>query len=94
MPATDQRETKVFRRPERMVQARCDVHPWMVSHIGVVEHPWFAISDGQGRFSIEGVPPGTYEVTAWHETLGEVSGTAEVPPKGAGRVELVFEATP
>ncbi len=94
MPAKDQRETKVFRRPERMVQARCDVHPWMVSHIGVVEHPWFAISDGQGRFSIEGVPPGTYEVTAWHETLGEVSGTAEVPPKGAGRVELVFEATP
>jgi len=90
MPAKDQRETKVFRRPERMVQARCDVHPWMISHIGVVEHPWFAISDEQGRFRIPGVPPGTYGVVAWHEVLGEVTGTAEVAPSGQATVTLTF----
>lgn len=94
MPAQDQRETKVFRRPERMVQARCDVHPWMVSHIGVVEHPWFGITDAQGRFRLDGVPPGTYEVTVWHEVLGEVKGEATVPASGEATLDLVYEAVP
>jgi len=94
MPAKDQRETKVFRRAERMVQARCDVHPWMVSHIGVVAHPWFAITDDEGRFVIEGVPPGSYGVVAWHEVLGEITGQAEVSPSGTATVQLVYEEVP
>ncbi len=94
MPAKDQRETKVFRRPERMVAARCDVHPWMVSHIGVVEHPWFAITDAQGRFQLPGLPPGSYELEVWHEVLGTKKATATVDPSGTARVEVVFDHLP
>jgi plastocyanin len=94
MPAKDQRESKVFRRPERMVGARCDVHPWMVSHIGVVEHPWFAITDADGRFELPGLPPGTYELEVWHEVLGTKKAKATVSASGTARVEVVFDALP
>ncbi len=50
----------------------CDLHPWMEAWILVVEHPWFAVSDRQGRFSIEGVPPGTWDVEAWHPHFGRL----------------------
>ncbi|MCB9675625.1 MAG: urate hydroxylase PuuD [Alphaproteobacteria bacterium] len=89
MPAKDQRITRTFLRPERMVAARCDVHPWMLSHIGLVEHDWWAISGEDGSFSFDGVPPGTYTVKAWHEVFGE--RTAEITVGAdAPSVELVF----
>jgi uncharacterized membrane protein/plastocyanin len=88
MPAKEQRETRTFKRPEVMVQARCDVHPWMRAYIGVVPHPWFAVSDESGAFAIEGVPPGTYGIEAWHEVFGTAAETVTVPERGA--IDLSF----
>jgi uncharacterized membrane protein/plastocyanin len=88
MPAQGQRDTKTFRRPEVMVQTRCDVHPWMTAHVGVVEHPWFAVTGADGAFSFAGLPPGEYVVDAWHETLGVREAKAVVAPGGA--VDLTF----
>ena len=59
-----------FDQAEVMVRFKCDVHPWMSSYMGVVEHPFFAVSTDDGSYSIDGVPAGTYTVEAWHETLG------------------------
>jgi uncharacterized membrane protein/plastocyanin len=73
MPQKDQRLTKVFKRPDVMLQAKCDIHPWMATYLGVVPHPWFAVTDKQGAFTIPGVPPGTYEVEFWHEIFGRVT---------------------
>jgi len=89
MPGKDQRITRQFLRPERMVEARCDVHPWMESHIGIVEHDWWAISGPDGSFELNGVPFGSYEVTAWHEVFGEQKASLTVGAGGAA-VELVF----
>ncbi|MEM9490021.1 MAG: carboxypeptidase regulatory-like domain-containing protein, partial [Myxococcota bacterium] len=92
MPAQDQRITRTFKRPEVMVQARCDVHPWMRSYIGVVPHPWFAISAEDGSFALTGVPPGEYVVEAWHEVYGTQTATVTVTARGEAEQSFTFAA--
>ena len=62
--------THTFTVPEVMVRFKCDVHPWMAAHVGVVAHPFFAVTDATGAFAIKGLPPGTYTIEAWHEKYG------------------------
>jgi len=50
---------------------KCDVHPWMKSWVLVSDHPYFAVTDANGNFSIEGIPSGTYEVVCWQEKFGK-----------------------
>jgi plastocyanin len=56
--------------PEVMVQVRCDVHPWMRAYIGVLDHPYFAVTGPDGRFTLADVPSGDLVVRAWHERFG------------------------
>jgi plastocyanin len=53
------------------IYAECDVHGWMQAHVAVVDNPYYAITDENGRFSIAELPPGNYRVKIWHEYLGE-----------------------
>ena len=46
---------------------KCDVHPWMKTWVLVSDHPYFAVTDSNGNFSIDGIPAGTYEVVCWQE---------------------------
>ncbi len=48
----------------------CDVHPWMHAYAVVQDHPYFAVTGGDGAFSISGLAPGAYTLEAWHPTLG------------------------
>jgi plastocyanin len=59
-----------FARQEVMVPVKCNVHPWMRAYIGVVAHPFFAVTGDDGSFTIKGLPPGTYTIQAWHEKYG------------------------
>jgi plastocyanin len=70
-----------FTKPEVMVRFKCDVHGWMAAHIGVMGHPFFAVSAADGTFSFSGVPPGGYTVEAWHEVFGTRTARVTV---GAG----------
>jgi len=54
-----------------MIPIKCNQHPWMKMYLGVLPHPFFSVSDENGMFRIEGLPPGSYTLAAWHETLGE-----------------------
>ena len=58
---------KAFAREETMIPVKCNVHPWMKSYIGVVKHPFFAVTGADGTFTIKGLPPGEYTIGAWHE---------------------------
>jgi uncharacterized membrane protein/plastocyanin len=80
---------KKFMRPETMVNAKCDIHPWMGAYIGVVSHPYFAVSDANGEFSIKGVPAGTYTLEAWHEVYGRL--TKEIKLSANGSVSANFK---
>lgn len=66
---------------------KCDVHPWMLAHVRVFDHPYFATSKEDGTYSIAKVPDGEYTFVAWHEKFGEVEQKATV--KG-GKAELNF----
>jgi len=70
MPIKDQRISKRFDHPEILLQAKCSVHPWMGVYIAILDHPYYAISDENGGFQIQGLPDGTYTLEAWHEAFG------------------------
>ena len=56
-----------------LVRMLCDAgHPWMNAYVLVTEHPYFAITDENGNFVLNGVPPGTYTITMWHEGQAKV----------------------
>lgn len=90
MPTRGQRTRRRFEREETMVRVRCDVHPWMAAFVGVLEHPWFGVSDERGLASIEELPPGRYEVSAWHEVLGRRTGSVTLEPRGDAELTLSF----
>jgi plastocyanin len=69
-PVQGMLETRTFTSPEVMVRIKCDLHPWMTAFIGVVDHPYFAVTGEDGRFALTGVPDGTYTLAVWHERFG------------------------
>ena len=85
---------KTFARPEVLIPVKCNQHPWMKSYIGVLRHPFYAVSAEDGTFTIKGVPPGTYTVAAWHEKGGpngtEKTMQVTVPPNGSGKADFAF----
>ena len=77
-PATVKEMTTSFPKPEGMFQIKCDVHPWMLAWVGVFTHPFFSTTRTDGKFTISGLDPGTYEITAWHEKLGTQTASVTV----------------
>ncbi|MBI4566081.1 MAG: hypothetical protein HY716_15450 [Planctomycetes bacterium] len=86
-----------FHEPQPILRLKCDIHPWMVGWLGIFDHPFHAVTGEDGTFEFKSLPPGRYEIAAWHEGEGlrrqelvqtatiEVSGTLELP-------DFVFEA--
>jgi plastocyanin len=72
-----------FKGPDVMMAIICDVHSYMRSFVGVLEHPCFAVTGDDGSFHIQGVPPGDYTLSVWHETLGRRQTTITVGPRAA-----------
>jgi plastocyanin len=78
MPPTLKEATTVFSKPEEVFHIKCDVHPWMSAYMAVFNHPFFASTGPDGKFTISGLDPGTYEITAWHERLGTQTASVTV----------------
>ena len=84
---------KTFKRSEILVPVKCNQHPWMKAYIGVVKHPFYAVSKEDGTFEIKGVPAGTYTVVAWHEKFGEKTAQVKVDAKGSVTSDFAFDST-
>jgi plastocyanin len=85
---------RVFNKPEVMVPLRCDIHPWMSAWLGVVPHPFYAVSAEDGTFSIRNLPPGRYTLQAWHETLGTQTREVTVTPGRMVKADFDFKPKP
>jgi len=89
MPGRGARRSHLLARAG-VIRVGCDIHGWMGAWILVANEPHHAVTDGRGRFTIPGVPPGTYTAIAWHERLGERIASVTVPAEGAGVLELAY----
>src|SRR5688572_2371550 len=90
MPPTLKETTTTFAKPEPIFQIKCDVHPWMIAYVGVFTHPFFAATGTDGKFTISGLDPGTYEISAWHEVLGTQTASVTVAATGSKTQDFKF----
>lgn len=81
--------TEKFDKPEA-ISVKCDVHGWMSGWLFVAENPYFDVTDKSGSFKLTDVPPGTYTVEVWHETLGKVSQKVTVKAKEEAKVNFAM----
>lgn len=81
---------KTLARPG-VVKILCELHrAWMSAYIVVTTTPYFALTDRDGSFLIDGIPAGTHSVQLWHETLGEFSTSVVIEPGETSKLEVSF----
>ena len=92
-PLQGMRETRVFTAPEVMVRVKCDTHAWMAAYVGVLDHPFYAVTRADGRFDMPDVPPGQYTVEVWHERLGAQTARVRVDTRKAEPLAFTFSGS-
>lgn len=83
--------TKKFDKPEiTPFKVKCDVHGWMKAWMAVLPHPFYAVSQANGTFTISNLPPGTYTLVAWQEKYGAKEQQVTVAAKESKAVNFSF----
>ena len=77
-------------KDEGILRLQCDVHTWMIAFVGVVSHPYFAVTDTTGTFELRNVPAGTYTIQAWHELFDMVASGVRVEAGGLADVDFTY----
>lgn len=80
-----QSRSVVFDRPG-VVRVFCEIHSHMSAYVLVFAHRFFAVTDAEGRYRLEGVPPGGYTLALWND--GAVRARRDVRVESGGTVEL------
>lgn len=91
MPPTLKEKEQVLNKPEPVFQVKCDVHPWMQAYVAVMSHPFFAVTGKDGKFKIDNLPAGSYELEAWHEKLGTQTAKVMVDASGMATASFSFK---
>jgi len=86
----DETFTKKTLKKPGVVAITCDRHDFMENWLYVADSPYFAISDERGQFNIDGIPPGTYKMIAWHPVLGTQEQNVTITPQETMRLNLKF----
>lgn len=84
------RET--FTHAEFAMPVLCNVHPWMRAYVFVFDNPYYAVTSKSGTFALDGLPPGTYTIEAWHENYPAQEQTTTVGAKESKTISFTFEA--
>jgi len=92
MPGNVTETTTTFNKDEGMFQIKCDVHPWMTAYAAVLTHPFYSVTEKDGKFTIKDLPAGTYQIEAWHEKLGTQKATVTVGASDSKTQDFKFSA--
>jgi hypothetical protein len=82
-----------MRKGHYLFRTQCGVHDFMQSWGMAVGNPYFAVTSADGRFTISDVPPGVYDVVAWHPHLKIQAQQVVVPPSGEVGLDFRFDST-
>jgi len=82
-----------FDKPE-FIPVKCNIHPWMHGEFAVLKNSHYAVSGGDGGFSLPNLPPGKYTITAWHESYGEQTQDVTISGNETKTISFVFKAKP
>lgn len=83
---------KTFAREEVLIPFKCNQHPWEKAYVAVLDHPFFAVSDGFGNYEIRGVPAGAYTLVVWHERLGSQEIEVSLARNENRRADFSFDS--
>lgn len=86
---------KVRKKPlasSGVAKVLCEVHPWMIAYIVVTDHPYHAVTDIFGEYELRNVPPGTYRLKVWHESLGIQVKEVVVKGKAVSKVSFLYRS--
>jgi len=86
-------DIQTFSKAAMPLRIGCDFHNWMVAYVGVFEHPFHTTSGDTGKYELR-LPPGKYELVAWHEKFGEQMATVEVSANAAVVQDFKFSPPP
>lgn len=90
MSKVEKVKTRTFDQAEVMIPLQCNVHPWMNAYVGVLEHPFFEVTDSTGGFELEAMPAGEYVVAAWHEVFGSMVQEVKLAENETKTVDFIF----
>jgi plastocyanin len=79
----------VFKQPE-VLRVDCDLHSWMRGWVVIAEHPFYAVTNDKGEFTLENVPPGKHTLRVWQESLGNITQEVVVSDKATTTVSLTM----
>jgi len=90
-PSVEEMEVVFSNAEPEPFALKCDIHPWMRSYCAVLEHPYYDVTEKDGKYEISDLPPGEYEIQAWHEKLPPITETVMVTDDKPAVVDFTFK---
>lgn len=91
IPKSSQVRAAFVRDDAEELIIKCNLHPFLQTHAYLVENPYYTVTDSNGNFSIEDIPPGNYEVVAWHTYIPEKKGMITITSGGVATLDFEFK---
>ena len=79
---------------DEIIPIKCNIHPWMQGYFVVLKTSHFAVTGQDGRFTLPGLPPGHYVITAWHEAYGTQTKEITITGDAPLALDFTFSAKP